>query len=157
MFTVNPDGFVSATGTLPIQFTSDSGSAVPAAGNINILGGPGVTTSATGSTVTINSVVFTDTTATTLLRDTGYFATAAGTYVLPAAPTQGEVVIIVCDTAGAVVVDAPSTHLIRIGSAITSAGGTATSTLIGDSLTLRYRASTTTWFAVSVVGNWLTA
>lgn len=148
---------ISASGTVPIQFTADTGTAAPSSGNINILGGPGVTTNASGSTVTINSVVFTDTTALTMTSDNGYYATSAGTYGLPTSPAQGEMVIIVADTAGAVVVDAPSTHLIRIGNQITSAGGTLTSTAIGDSLTLRYRASSTTWFAVSSMGNWTVA
>ncbi len=158
-FSVDANGFVSASGTgIATTITGDSGGALsPTANNWNILGGPGVTTTGSGSTLTINSVVFTDTTATTLVVDNGYFATAAGTYVLPAAPAQGEVVIIVCDTAGAVVVDAPSTHLIRLSSSITSAGGTLTSTAIGDSLTLRYRAATTTWIAVSSIGNWTVA
>jgi hypothetical protein len=144
-------------GSVPTTFIADSGSASPVGNQLNVLGGPGVTTSASGSTLTINSVVFTDTGATTLVSDNGYFANAAGTYTLPATPNQGELIIIACDTAGAVVVDAPGTQLIRIGASQTSAGGTATSTSIGDSLTLRYRASNTTWFAVSSMGTWITA
>lgn len=157
-FTVDANGFVSLSGTAGQTITGDTGGALsPTAGNWNILGGPGVTTTGSGSTLTINSVVFTDTTAATLEVDNGYFATAAGTYVLPGSPAQGELVIIVCDTAGAVVVDAPGTQLIRLGSSVTSAGGTLTSTAIGDSLTLRYRTSNTTWHAVSSVGNWTVA
>lgn len=156
-FTVDANGFVSASGAVPIQFTADSGTAVPVAGNINIFGGPGVTTSATGSTVIVNSVVFTDTAAATLLVDNGYFATASGTYPLPATATQGELIHVVCDTAGAVVLDAPALNFIRIGSLITSSGGTATSTSIGDSLTLRYRLSSLTWEATSVIGTWVVA
>lgn len=156
-FTVDANGFVSASGAIPIQFTADSGTAVPVAGNINIFGGPGVTTSATGSTVTVNSVVFTDTAAATLLVDNGYFATAAGTYPLPATATQGEMIIVVCDTAGAVVLDAPALNFIRLGSLITASGGTITSTSIGDSVTLRYRLSTLTWEATSIIGTWVVA
>lgn len=153
-FTVDANGFVSATGTIPISFATDSGSATPAAGVITISGGPGVTTSGSGSTVTINSVVFTDTTATTLSRDNGYFATAAGTYTLPASPTQGEEVIIFCDTAGAVAVTANTGHKIRIGNSITGNAGSLTSTAIGDSLTLRFRTSGATWMTVCSIGNW---
>ena len=123
----------------------------------SVTAGPGITITGTATAPVVNSVVFTNTTATTLVTNNGYYATAAGTYVLPAAPAQGDVVIIVADTAGAVAVDAPSTHLIRIGNLISSAGGTATSTAIGDSLTLRYRASSTTWFSVSTQGNWTLA
>lgn len=155
----NALGLTVTSGTTVVKtLTGDSGGALsPTAGNINILGGPGVTVLGVGSTLTVSSVPFSDTTATTLVVDNGYFATAAGTYVLPAAPAQGEMVIITADTAGAVVVDAPGTQLIRIGASVSSAGGTATSVAIGDSLTLRYRASNTTWHAVSVVGTWILA
>ncbi len=150
---------ISVNGSVVGQtITGDSGGALsPTAGNWNILGGPGVTTTGSGSTLTINSTVFTDTTATTMAVDNGYFATAAGTYNLPASAAQGELITIVCDTAGAVVVDAPALNFIRVGSLITAAGGTATSTSIGDSLTLRYRLSSLTWEAVSVIGTWLIA
>jgi hypothetical protein len=77
---------------------------------------------------------------------------------LPATPAQGEVCEFVATSAAALVVDAPSTHLIRIGNAVSSAGGTATSSgLAGDALVLRYRSSDTTWYATSVIGVWLTA
>lgn len=44
--------FASVVGAVS-QLTSDAGVAVPAAGNINVVGGAGVTTSAAGSTLTI--------------------------------------------------------------------------------------------------------
>ncbi len=157
-FAVAATGFVTLATTGALKtLTGDTGTATPVANNIQIAGGPGITTSASGAVVTINSVVFTDTTAATLAVDNGYFATAAGTYGLPATAVQGELLIIVCDTAGAVVVDAPASNFIRIGSSITSSGGTATSNAIGDSLTLRYRLSSLTWEATSVIGTWTIA
>jgi hypothetical protein len=39
----------------------------------------------------------------------------------------------------------------------TSAAGTITSTLTGDSVSLRYQASTNDWWATSIVGTWLIA
>jgi hypothetical protein len=158
-FAVSAAGFVTLSGTgAGKTITGDTGGALsPTGGNWNILGGPGVTTSGSGSTLTINSVVFTDTTATTLAVDNGYNATAAGTYNLPATAAQGEVLEIFCDTGGAVVLDAPASNFIRIGSQITTSGGTATSNAQGDSLKLRYRLSTLTWEAISVVGTWTLA
>ncbi len=41
--------------SVPIQFTTDSGIAIPAANNLNVIGGTGITTSGAGSTITINS------------------------------------------------------------------------------------------------------
>lgn len=157
-FAVDANGFVTLATTGALKtLTGDTGTATPVANNIQIAGGPGVTTSAAGAVVTINSVVFTDTAAATLAVDNGYFATAAGTYDLPATAAQSEVLIVVCDTAGAVVLDAPALNFIRIGALITSSGGTATSTAIGDSVTLRYRLSSLTWEATSVIGTWLIA
>lgn len=160
-FTVDANGFVSLAGGGAAQtITGDSGGPLsPTTGNWNIIGGPGVTTSGSGSTLTINSVVFTDQgISTSVTSNSGSFATAAITLTLPAAPAQGEVCEFVATSAAVLVVDAPSTHLIRIANAITSAGGTASSSgLAGDSLSLRYRASDTTWYATSVIGVWQTA
>jgi len=158
-FTVDANGFVSASGAVAIQFTTDSGTATPAVGNINILGGPGVVTSGSGSTITINAVQFTDrATSVTMTNDTGAFVTAAGvTLTTPASPTQGVELYIVATTADAVIVDAASTHLIRIGSLVSSAGGTATSTSVGDVLVARWHNASSTWIATSVTGTWLLA
>ena len=151
-------GVVAGGTTVGKTITGDSGGALsPTAGNWNILGGPGVTTSGSGSTLTINSVVFTDTTAATLASDNGYFATAAGTYTLPAAPAQGETVIIFCDTAGAVAVTANTGQVIRIGNQVSSTAGSLTSTARGDALTLRYRSSGSVWATISSMGNWTVA
>jgi hypothetical protein len=49
-FDVDANGFVS----IAVQFTGNTGTAVFSAGNLNILGANGVTTAASGSTVTIN-------------------------------------------------------------------------------------------------------
>lgn len=160
-FTVDANGFVSTSGSaIPNTITGDSGGALsPTAGNWNILGGPGVTTSGSGSTLTINSVVYTDQGgSTSVTSDSGSFATGAITLTLPATPAQGELCEFVTTSAAALVVDAPSTHLIRIGTSVSSAGGTATSpALAGSSLVLRYRSSDTTWYATSVIGVWITA
>lgn len=43
----------SASPAIPTQFTTDSGVAVPAANNLNVLGGVGTSTSGAGSTITI--------------------------------------------------------------------------------------------------------
>lgn len=123
----------------------------------SITGGPGITITGTAANPIVNSVVFVDTAAATLVVDGGIFATAAGTYPMPATAAQGELIIVFCDTAGAVVLDCPALNFIRIGSIITSSGGTVTSTSIGDSLTLRYRLSSLTWECTSVIGTWVVA
>lgn len=139
-------------------YTEDTGSAIPAANILQIRGGPGVTTTGSGNTVTINSVVFTDQGGSTgVLSDTGSFATGAITLTTPAIPLQGELLQFCCTTASALVVTAAGAQKIRIGSLVSSAGGTATSTAIGDSITLRFRASDSIWYATSSIGTWLMA
>jgi len=147
---------IAANGSVLGQtITGDSGGALsPTAGNWNILGGPGCTTSGSGSTLTINCPSFTDTTATTMSSDNGYFATAAGTYTLPASPSQGELVMIAADTTGAVAVTANTGQVIRLGSSVTATAGNLTSTARGDALILRYRSTGAVWMAFSSIGNW---
>lgn len=88
----------------------------------------------------------------TLLSNTGYYVTASTTQTLPAVPAQGDVVIVACDTAGAVTVAANAGQTIRIGNL--SSATSLVSTDIGDTLTLRYRLADTTWITVSSMGNW---
>ena len=122
----------------------------------SITGGPGITVTGTAAVPIINNVIFTETAATTLAVDSGYFTTAAGTYSMPATAAQGEMVIVCAGDTG-VALQCPASNFIRIAQDLSSSGGTATSTLQGDSVTLRYRLSTLTWEAVSVVGTWLLA
>lgn len=159
-FSVDANGFVSATAAALTQFSGDSGAAAPAAGNINIFGLSGSKTSATGSTVTVKSPPFSQVGASaTSSLNTGEFVTAAVTRTLPASAglADGDLFIYVCTTAGALVIQSVSSQKIRVGTLLSSAAGTATSTSIGDSITLRFNATDGFFYAVSVVGTWLIA
>lgn len=96
-------------------------------------------------------------TSITLAKNTGYFVTAATTQTLPASPSQGDVVKIVADTSGAVVVTANTGQKIRLGSLISSTAGTMTSTLQGDCMELVFRAATSTWISIADNGVWVAA
>lgn len=96
-------------------------------------------------------------TGITLAVNTGYFVTAATTQILPAAPTQGQVVKIVADTTGAVVVTANTGQTIRLGNLTSSVAGTMTSTLRGDCMELVFRAATSTWISIADNGVWVAA
>jgi hypothetical protein len=157
-FAVAATGFVTLNpSTVGKTITGDSGGALsPSSNNWNILGGPGVTTSGSGSTLTINSVVFTDQgSSTTIASDNGYFVTGAFAMTLPASPAQGEVCIIYADTTSTVTITANTGQVIRQSSNVTSTAGSITSGARGDSLTLRYRSTGAEWNAVASTGGWI--
>ena len=158
-FAVAATGFVTLSTTgAGKTITGDSGGALsPTANNWNILGLAGSKTSGSGSTLTVKSPPFSQigSSATSVLN-TGEFVTAAVTRTLPASAglADGDLFIYVCTTAGALVVQSVTAQKIRIGSLISGAAGTATSSAIGDSLTLRFNATDGFFYAVSVVGVW---
>jgi hypothetical protein len=161
-FTVDANGFVSINGSgIGETITGDSGGALtPTAGNWNILGRSGSKTSGAGSTLTIKSPPYADAgSSTTSTLNSGSFVTAAITLTLPASAglADGDLFEYVCTVAGPLVIQAVGTQKIRIGNAISSAAGTATSTLIGDSVSLRFEASSGFFFATSVIGTWVLA
>lgn len=83
------------------------------------------------------------------LKNNGYFITGTATANLPATPSQGDTIKFFVDHATQVLtIDAPGTQIIRFGSAVTAAGGTAVSTARGDSVELTYRSSDTCWCAI---------
>lgn len=158
-FAVAATGFVtlSTTGSGK-TITGDSGGALsPTANNWNILGLSGSKTSGSSSTLTIKSPPFSQVGASaTSALNSGEFVTAAVTRTLPASAglADGDLFIYVCTTAGALVIQSVTAQKIRLGNVITSAAGTATSTAIGDSLTLRFNATDGFFYAVSSIGNW---
>lgn len=161
-FTVDANGFVTMSATGAVEtITGDSGGALsPAANNLNILGRSGSKTSGAASTLTIKSPPFSQVGASaTSALNSGEFVTAAVTRTLPvsAGLADGDLFIYVATTAGLLVIQSVGAQKIRIGSSISSAAGTASSTAAGDSVSLRFDATQGFFLAVSVVGNWILA
>ena len=201
-FSVDSNAYVSLGASVATTYTANSGSAVPAANNLNVLatvaaaGTTPFTSTGAGSTITytvqrtqaagataaniagiasFNSAQFSvdangyvtslgagfvwidQGSSITLVKNTGYFVTAATTQTLPASPSQGDVVKVVADTAGAVAVTANTGQTIRIGNLTSSVAGSMTSTLQGDSVELVFRAATNTWISISTTGVWVAA
>lgn len=153
----------SAAGSGTVQhLTANSGGSLnpDGSGNFNVVGLSGSKTSGSGSTVTIKSPPFADASATaTSSLNTGEFVTGAFTRTLPASAglADGDLFIYVCVSASTLIIQSVGTQKIRIGNQISSAAGTATSNAIGDSLTLRFRASDGFFYAVSSMGTWTLA
>jgi len=101
----------SSTPSIATSFTTDSGTATPAANNINVLGGVGITTTGSGSTITIsgsgilklNYVLNTAATYAVLTTDTiiGINRAGAVTVNLLAAPATTGTIWIIKDVSGA--------------------------------------------------------
>jgi hypothetical protein len=122
-------------------------STLTAGTGINITNGPGQ--------ITISHLLWSDSAGGDLDNFRGYFATAAATYTLPEGEADGDSVEIVSQVGAGVVLTADGTDRIRIGSTLSSAGGTATSTAVGDALRLIFRLADTTWYqAPGSQGTW---
>lgn len=149
--------------TIATQYTTDSGIAVPAANNLNVLGGAGASTSGAGSTITINVIndgfPWSDQAVSFAAAvQNGYFCTASLTVTMPSVGlVTGSTIIIYVDTAAAVVLQAAAGQQIEISQTSSSVAGTATSTAQGNIVTLVYRVSDTTWHAISSAGSFTMA
>lgn len=89
------------------------------------------------------------------LKNNGYFITATATGTLPAAPSQGDTIKFFVDTTQILTIQATAGKIIRMGSLVSSSGGTFVSTLQGDSCELVYRASDSCWCAIAgFTGTW---
>jgi hypothetical protein len=79
--------------------------------------------------------------------------TATATATLPASPAQGNLIAFEVDSvAGILTIKANTGQILRIGKVVSAAAGTAVSNFQGDSVTFVYRASDTSWQAISCIG-----
>lgn len=152
----------SSSPAVPILFTADSGSATPAANNLNLFGGTGITTAAAGDTVTFNLLVPVDETIggtgqTTYVTGDILYASGANTLSKLPIGSAGEVLTVVAglpswEPDGGGTVTSVSGTLNRI----TSTGGTTpvidiAATYVGQtSITTLGTITTGTWNATPI-------
>jgi len=148
---------VAASNDAILTVTGDSGGALsPTAGNLNVLGTSGSKTSGSASTLTVKSPPYADIAApTSVTLNSGTFATAAITLTTPvtAGLADGDLLEFVA-TNGVLVIQLAATQVAHLGSAATTAAGLISGTATGDSISLRYQASTNDWWATSSIGIW---
>jgi hypothetical protein len=161
-FTVDANGFVTLNSTGAGEtITGDDGNILsPTGGNWNILGRSGSKTSGTASTLTIKSPPYADVGVSAVSTlNSGTFATANITLTLPASAglADGDLFEYVCITGSALTIQAVGTQRIYMGSLVSSVAGTIKSTSIGDSVSLRYRATDGFLYATSIIGTWVIA
>ena len=149
--------------SVPTSFLlDDANSAVPLANVLQVSGGTGASTSLGASNqiiITIKNEGFTWSEQNVSFAaniQNGYFCNAALTITLPvtAGLTIGNTIIIYVDTPSAVVIQASPGQMIQVGSNISSAAGTATSSTQGAILELIFKPSDLTWHTQSSLGVW---
>lgn len=142
------------------QMIIGSTGATPVAGTITSTGGTVAVTVGAGTLnleVATSGFTWTDTSgAFSALKENGYFITGTATGTLPASPSQGDTIKFFVDHASQVLtIQATAGKIIRLGSLVSSSGGTFVSTLQGDSVELTYRTSDTCWCAIAgFTGTW---
>lgn len=149
--------------SVPTQFTTDNGVAVPALNNLNVFGGVGSSTSGAGSTITINvesdSFDWSEQNGDFNANiQNGYYCNSALTVTLPATAglVIGNTIIIYVDTSSSVVIQANTGQMIQVGSTISAAQGTTSSNTRGAMLELNFKPSDTTWHTIASMGSWTT-
>lgn len=162
-------GIISITSNpaVPIQFTTNSGIAVPAANNLNIFGAGSITTSGAGSTVTISvsgsGIAWSTISASqALVVQNGYFCISPGgalSLSLPATSVIGDIIEITLDGATSFTVTQGAGQSIRLGNLSTTVGvgGTLTTTQQGDTVYMVCQTANLKWNVLSSMGNLLLA
>jgi len=151
-------------GNAATDFATDSGTANPTAGGvITISGGTGISTSGSGSTVTIASTSGAFTwneetgTSANLAAGNGYIANNAGvvTFTLPASASIGDTFIVTGKGAGGWAIAQNAGQTINIGSSSTTtgAGGSLASTAQFDTVEIVCITANNDFNVIDLVGN----
>jgi hypothetical protein len=161
---VSQAGLISvAGGGGSIQFVENTGSAVPSAGIVNVLGGSGIQTSGSGNTITITAtgsgVTWQAISASqTLAPENGYFCVSPGgalSLALPAVSTLGNEIIVSLDGATSFTITQGAGQSIKFGSSVTTTGvgGSLGSTQQGDTVVLVCSVANLRWNVIDSIGN----
>lgn len=165
-FSINGAVFSNTTTTGALQSATltngqiliGSTGAAPAAASLTAGSGIAITPGAHSIEIATTGATFTwsdEGASFAAASDNGYFITATATATLPASPANGDEIDFIVDAATVLTIQANTGQTIRFGSVISAAAGTAVSSAIGDTVTLVYRTTNTSWIANGgFTGNW---
>lgn len=150
--------------SVPLQFTTDSGVAVPALNNVNVLGGVGASTSGAGSTITIRvdttgfdwNVVTSATNPNALVNQNGYIPKGAGvvTFILPAAAAVGDSFRVAgYGNLWTITQNAGQSITLGINTTTVGVGGSVAATQVRDSIELICVTANTEFQILGGIGN----
>lgn len=130
-------------------------------GNVNIVGGSGITTEGSGDTLTLNTSLsgltwsVDTTTPISVAQGEAHIANGGGQiiYNLPSSIPIGEGFAFLDLGGNGFQIQAQGGQTIRVGNQITSSGGTVTSTAIGDSIWIVCGVANTEFLGYGVQGN----
>lgn len=146
-FTIDANGFVQS-----IPITINAGAGLTGGGMVNL--GGSLTLAATGAGFGYSDQGISFSAAS----NSGYFVTASVTATLPGAPANSDIIKFIVDASATLIVQASGGKIIRVGGAVSSANGTATSDGVqGDALELVYRNTDGAWLAQTSMGSWILA
>lgn len=156
------DGTATFTATTTTQYNTLVGNTGNTIANVSpgtsgqVLTSNGASANPSYQTLPFTQTPWTDeATSFAVVVGNGYFVTANATATLPASPAQGNICSFAVDNATAILtITANTGQLIRLGTTVSAAAGTCVSNKDGDSITLVYRASDTSWIATQSVGTW---
>ena len=151
-------GALSSATLIDGQLLIGSTAGAPAAATLTA--GTGITITNASHSITINAsaegTAWADKAASfDAAANNGYVVTAIATATLPASPSLGDTIKFIVDGTGILTITANTGDFIRFGAVKSASGGIAVNSAQGDSVTLVYSDSTTSWVALSTPqGNW---